>query len=220
MKRGLSLQRQRSRGHTSAMPLAAHEGIGHMSGTCSISERNQLALRMGDAGGRDHSDRFPGGARRVVLRRRPRALAPRRHPRQRGALGGLGVYTRAALKIYHWAGPPTMEVKGYSPDYVCQEPGELPVPLPLLARRGRAPGRHAEAGRERDRLRHHGLQPQHGGGQRGDQQRGGAGARRDSTPRRSSAPASVSSLRATRLATSSTRRRCSSRSSKTPRRPR
>ena len=26
------------------MPLAAHEGIGHMSGTCSISERNLLAL--------------------------------------------------------------------------------------------------------------------------------------------------------------------------------
>ena len=44
MRRGFCCNVNGAGGITSAMPLAAHEGIGHMSGTCSISERNQLAL--------------------------------------------------------------------------------------------------------------------------------------------------------------------------------
>ena len=44
MKRGFTCNVNGAGGITSAMPLAAHEGIGHMSGTCSISERNLLAL--------------------------------------------------------------------------------------------------------------------------------------------------------------------------------
>jgi hypothetical protein len=36
-------------------------------------------------------------------------------------LGGLGVYTAAAQKIYHWPGPASFPVAGVSPNYVLEE---------------------------------------------------------------------------------------------------
>ena len=125
MRRGFCCNVNGAGGITSAMPLAAHEGIGHMSGTCSISERNQLALewvtpegeiiRTGSlaALGEWFCADGPGPSLRGVVRGN---VMP---------LGGLGVYTKAAVKIYHWAGPPTMEVKGNSPNYVAQNPGNF-----------------------------------------------------------------------------------------------
>lgn len=32
-----------------------------------------------------------------------------------GAFGGMGVFTKAAIKLYHWAGPATLETEGRSP---------------------------------------------------------------------------------------------------------
>ena len=113
MKRGFTCNVNGAGGITSAMPLAAHEGIGHMSGTCSISERNQLALEWVTPEG----DHRPAPARLApsVSGSAPTAPAPPCAASSAATwcpLGGLGVYTKAALKIYHWAGPPTMEVKG------------------------------------------------------------------------------------------------------------
>ncbi|MFX0100629.1 MAG: FAD-binding oxidoreductase [Candidatus Hodarchaeota archaeon] len=34
-----------------------------------------------------------------------------------GAFGGLGVFTKAAIKLYHWAGPETLKIQGKSPIY-------------------------------------------------------------------------------------------------------
>jgi glycolate oxidase len=125
MKRGFCCNVNGAGGITSAMPLAAHEGIGHMSGTCSISERNQLALewvtpegeivRTGSlaALGEWFCADGPGPSLRGVIRGN---VVP---------LGGLGVYTKAALKIYHWGGPPTMTVEGNSPDYVAKTPPNM-----------------------------------------------------------------------------------------------
>ena len=104
MKRGFTCNVNGAGGVTSAMPLAAHEGIGHMSGTCSISERNQLALEWvtpeGEviqtgslaALGEWFCADGPGPSLRGIIRGN---VVP---------LGGLGVYTRAAVKIYHWPG--------------------------------------------------------------------------------------------------------------------
>ena len=216
MKRGFCCNVNGAGGITSAMPLAAHEGIGHMSGTCSISERNQLALEWvtpeGEiiqtgslaALGEWFCADGPGPSLRGVVRGN---VMP---------LGGLGVYTKAALKIYHWGGPPTMEVEGNSPDYVAKIPATMMLRyLSWPDEDGRQAGMQ-KLGRERDRLRHHGLQPQHGGGEHRHQQRAGTRPRRPVSRRRSSAQASASSSSGTRLATSSTRRRCSSRSSKIP----
>ncbi len=39
-----------------------------------------------------------------------------------GAMGGLGVFTKAALKIYPWYGPKKLNVQGYSPSYYTEIP--------------------------------------------------------------------------------------------------
>lgn len=123
MKRGLCCNVNGAGANTSALPLAAHEGIGHLSASCGIGERNLLAcewvtpegevIRTGSLGsiGEWFCGDGPGPSLRGVMRGN---VVP---------LGGLGVYTKAAVKIYHWPGPPTMELKGYSPSYV-------PVRLP------------------------------------------------------------------------------------------
>lgn len=50
-----------------------------------------------------------------------------------GAMSGLGVFTKAAVKLYPWDGPPRLEVEGYSPVYHTRLPahhvaGILTVP--------------------------------------------------------------------------------------------
>lgn len=39
-----------------------------------------------------------------------------------GALGGIGVFTRAAVKLYPWDGPPALEHSGTSPGYFTEIP--------------------------------------------------------------------------------------------------
>jgi len=39
-----------------------------------------------------------------------------------GALGGLGVFTRAAVKLYHWNGPREVRALGTTPDYHAEIP--------------------------------------------------------------------------------------------------
>ncbi|MFH0915467.1 MAG: FAD-binding oxidoreductase [bacterium] len=121
MKKGLHCNINGAGAVTSALPLAAHEGIGHLSQTCSIGERNQLALewvtpegeivRTGSLGsvGEWFCGDGPGPSLRGIVRGN---VMP---------LGGLGVYTKAATKIYHWPGPPTMVLKGSSPSYAPVE---------------------------------------------------------------------------------------------------
>lgn len=117
MKRGLTCMVTGAGGNCSALPLAAHEGIGHMGQTHSYAERNQLALewvapdgellRLGSLGstGEWFCADGPGPSLRGVVRGHTTPL------------GGLGVYTAAALKLYHWPGPSTMPVTGVSPHY-------------------------------------------------------------------------------------------------------
>lgn len=38
-----------------------------------------------------------------------------------GAFGGLGVFTKAAIKLYHWAGPPRIETEGHSPAIILKK---------------------------------------------------------------------------------------------------
>jgi glycolate oxidase len=117
MKRGLNCNTNGAGSITSALPLAAHEGIGHMSQHASYGERNQLALewvtpegeivRMGSLGslGEWFCGDGPGPSLRGVIRGN---VVP---------LGGLGVFTKAATKVYHWPGPSTFPIEGVSPHY-------------------------------------------------------------------------------------------------------
>ena len=122
MKRGLNCNINGAGSITSAMPLAAHEGIGHMSQACSFGERNLLAVewvtpegdvvKIGSFGsiGEWFSGDGPGPSLKGVIRGN---VVP---------LGGLGVFTKAATKVYHWPGPATLGLEGYSPSYNLREP--------------------------------------------------------------------------------------------------
>jgi glycolate oxidase len=101
----------------SALVIAAHQGIGAASQSASYGERNQLALewvtpegdivRLGSLGSNDEwfCGDGPGPSLRGIVRGN---VVP---------LGGLGVFTKAATKIYHWSGPPAFPVEGISPRY-------------------------------------------------------------------------------------------------------
>jgi glycolate oxidase len=124
MKRGLVCNITGAGSNCSALPIAAHQGIGHMSQSASYGDRNLLGvewvapdgeiIRLGSLGA--SSQWFcgdgPGPSLRGVIRGN---TVP---------LGGLGVYTRAAQKVYHWAGPATFPIEGISPDY---KPSEIPA---------------------------------------------------------------------------------------------
>jgi len=123
MKRGMICNITGAGSNCSALPLAAHQGIGHMSQSLSYGERNQLALewvtpdgeivRLGSLGsvGEWFCGDGPGPSLRGIIRGNTTPL------------GGLGVYTKAAVKIYHWPGPPTFSIKGVSPHY---KPSQIP----------------------------------------------------------------------------------------------
>ena len=69
-------------------------------------------VRVGsfDAAGEDFAGDGPGPSFRGVVR----GFA--------GALGGIGVFTRAAVKLYPWSGPRVLEHSGASPDYLMRVP--------------------------------------------------------------------------------------------------
>ncbi len=117
MKRGFICNQCGAGANCSALPIAAHQGIGHLSQSASYGERNQLALewvtpdgeivRLGSLGSVNEwfCGDGPGPSLRGLVRGN---VVP---------LGGLGVYTKAATKIYHWPGPPTFPIEGVSPYY-------------------------------------------------------------------------------------------------------
>jgi len=123
MKRGFYANLTGAGAQCSALPLAAHENIGHLGQAASCGERNQLALewvtpegeivRFGSLASAEEwfCGDGPGPSLRGVIRG---PITP---------LGGLGVFTKAAMKIYHWPGPAAFPIEGVSPHYA---PSEIP----------------------------------------------------------------------------------------------
>ena len=121
MKRGLNCNMCGAGSNCSALPIASHQGIGHMSQSASYGERNMLALewvtpegeivRLGSLGSLDEwfCGDGPGPSLRGVVRGN---VVP---------LGGLGVFTKAAAKLYHWPGPAHFNLEGVSPHYAPPE---------------------------------------------------------------------------------------------------
>lgn len=101
----------------SAHPVVGHVGGGHMGQTTSYAERNLLAaewvtpegeiVRLGSLG--SVNEWFCGDGPGPSLRGVIRGPAT--------TLGGLGVFTKAAMKLYHWPGPVVFPVEGVSPNY-------------------------------------------------------------------------------------------------------
>ncbi|MBN1190301.1 MAG: FAD-binding oxidoreductase [Dehalococcoidales bacterium] len=113
MKRGLICNIKGSGANCSAM-LRGH---GHLDQTTSGDDRNQLAIewvtpegdlvRLGSTGSTDQwfCGDGPGPSLRSLI---SSAVPPGVTP---------GVFTRAALKLYHWPGPPGFPLTGISPHY-------------------------------------------------------------------------------------------------------
>lgn len=118
MKLGLNCNQNGAGTNCSASPIVAHCGFGHLSQSGSYGERNQLALewvtpdgelvRLGSLGsvGKWFCGDGPGPSLRGAVRGN---VVP---------MGGLGVFTLAATKLYHWPGPEAVELDGVSPAYV------------------------------------------------------------------------------------------------------
>jgi glycolate oxidase len=118
MKKGFTFNMCGAGSNCSALPLAAHQGIGQLSQSGSYGERNLLGvewvtpdgdlIKLGSVG--STGDWFcgdgPGPSLRGVIRGN---VTP---------LGGLGVYTKAAAKIYPWHGPNNFSIQGVSPNYL------------------------------------------------------------------------------------------------------
>ena len=124
-KRGLHLNMKGAGSNCSAM-LRGH---GHLDQTTSGDDRNHLAIewvtpegeivKSGSLGSSDEwfSGDGPGPSLRSIL---SSAVPPGVTP---------GVFTKAALKLYHWPGPAKFPVVGVSPDYYLSE-----IPENFMAR--------------------------------------------------------------------------------------
>jgi len=122
MKRGLTCNIIGAGANTSALPLTALMGCGPTSVSTSYGNRNILAvewvlpngeiLRLGSLG--SGAGWFcgdgPGPSLRGIMRG------------YKTPLGGLGVFTKAATKIYHWPGPEFVAIEGASPNYTAKLP--------------------------------------------------------------------------------------------------
>ncbi len=143
MKRGLHFNVKGAGSNCSAM-LRGH---GHLDQTTSGDDRNHLAIEWvtpaGDivrSGSLGSSDEWfcgdgPGPSLRSIL---TSAVPPGVTP---------GVFTKAAMKLYHWPGPTRFPIVGISPNYSLSEiPAELHGAIFQLPVR-----REDVAGRDQDR---------------------------------------------------------------------
>jgi hypothetical protein len=117
MRRGLCCNIIGAGANTTAFTAAKYTGYGQLGVTHSTEGRNLLAvewvlpsgdiLKLGSLG--SDAGWFCGDGPGPSLRGVLRGLM--------GAMGGNGVYTKCATKIYHWSGPPIPPIKGIAPNY-------------------------------------------------------------------------------------------------------
>ncbi len=125
IKRGLNCNITGAGANCSALPLAAHANLGQLSVSGSYGDKNLLAfewvapdgeiVRSGslEALGEWFCGDGPGPSLRGIIRG---DAVP---------LGGLGVYTKAAQKLYHFPGPSVWPVEGISPRYASPKPSNM-----------------------------------------------------------------------------------------------
>ena len=133
MKRGFNCNIIGAGCNTSSLPIVAHQGLGHTAVSTSYGDRNVLAVEwvlpggellklgsLGSGAGWFCGD-GPGPSLRGILRG-PQTV-----------MGGLGVFTKAATKIYPWYGPPQPEIEGVSPYYKLKEvPKNFSIHYPIF----------------------------------------------------------------------------------------
>lgn len=117
MKRGLVTSMIDPGAMTTALPLVPGSGEGSIENAYANTHRNQLGLEwvlptgeilrtgsLGSGAGWFCSE-GPGPSLRAIA------------AGTASAMGGVGIFTKAAVKLYHWPGPPVLPVEGVSPSY-------------------------------------------------------------------------------------------------------
>lgn len=117
MKRGLNCNINGAGSQTSALHFPGGLGHGTTSQTTGFAERNVLAvewvtpegeiIKLGSLG--SNGEWFCGDGPGPSLRSVIRGI--------QSSAGGIGVFTKAAMKIFHWPGPSTFPIEGISPNY-------------------------------------------------------------------------------------------------------
>jgi glycolate oxidase len=120
MKRGLNFNIVGAGSNTTALAPIKHTGYGNTGESTGVESRNILGfewvLPTGDivrtgslsSGAGWFYSEGPGPSLRGLVRG------------ANSAFGGIGVITKAALKIYHWAGPPVPEIEGRETEYAMK----------------------------------------------------------------------------------------------------
>jgi glycolate oxidase len=132
MKRGLNCNLITGGSSVSALPVTAMSGDGFSSVSTGMSGRNTLGvewvlptgeiLRLGSLG--SGTGWFCGDGPGPSLRGIIRGIG--------AVAGGLGVFTRAATKVYHWPGPPVPAIEGVSPSYTAKSLPQIHCYYPLF----------------------------------------------------------------------------------------
>jgi glycolate dehydrogenase FAD-linked subunit len=133
MKKGFTVHMIGAGCNTSAMPITAHQGTGSSGVSTSCGDRNTLAVewvapdgelvRFGSlgAGAGWFCGDGPGPSLRGLV-----------HGPQ-GVMGGLGIYIKAAVKLYPYYGPGEPELEGISPSYRFKEmPANFEIHHPIF----------------------------------------------------------------------------------------
>jgi glycolate oxidase len=117
MKRGLNCQIIGGGSSTSAFPLSALDGYGYSSVSTGMAGRNTLGvemvlptgevLKIGSLG--SGAGWFSGDGPGPSLRSLVKGITSPRC--------GVGVFTKAATKVFHWPGPAVSPSEGISPSY-------------------------------------------------------------------------------------------------------
>jgi len=132
MQRGLNCQTITAGSNCSALPLSASGGDGYSSVSTSMHPRNILGVewvsptgeivRLGSLGA--GAGWFCGDGPGPSLRGIIRGLS--------SVVGGMGVFTKAATKVYHWSGPPVPLIEGISPSYKIKPLPEMHAYYPVF----------------------------------------------------------------------------------------
>jgi glycolate oxidase len=133
MKKGFNVHMIGAGCNTLAMPITAHQGTGSGGVSTSCGDRNCLAvewvqpdgeiLKLGSwgSGAGWFCGDGPGPSLRGIIRG------------TQGVMGGLGIFTKAATKIYPYYGPPRPELEGTSPYYSLKKmPPNFDIHHPLF----------------------------------------------------------------------------------------
>ena len=125
MKRGLHLNIIGAGSNTTALAPAKAVGVGGTGTTTSCDNRTLLAMewvlpngevmKTGSLGSAD--EWFCGDGPGPSMRGAARG--------NMGAYGGIGVFTKAAIKLFHWPGPQVPVVEGTSPHYEFKAPSNM-----------------------------------------------------------------------------------------------